>query len=347
MLKDILVPVACSVVRSFCVLALLGTYAFAKPNSDMKKVLDEMKLKGGAAIENISAVEARQQPTPKDAVQSIISEKSKAEAKEGFAKIEDKMISGAAGYISARFYVPKGKLPMPVIVYYHGGGFVIANNDVYDGSARGLSKNTKAIVVAVEYRKGPENKFPAAHEDAFAAYKWVLTNAASFGGDPKNIALAGESAGGNLALNVAIRARDEKIQAPVHELLVYPVASSNMDSKSYEKNKDAKPLNKPMMAWFMKNYLNTMEEANDPRINLVMANFKGLPETTIITAEIDPLQSEGQELADKMRAAGVQVNYKNYNGVTHEFFGMVGAVDEAQSAQKFAARQIKDDFKTK
>lgn len=339
-----------SAAKCFFVVSLFSGVTFAeapsapKPNSEMKKILNEMKLKGGAPIESITAQEARQQPTPADAVKSIMTDKEKKKEQEGFSKIEDKMVQGGAGEIPARFYVPEGKLPMPVIVYYHGGGFVIASNDVYDGSARALAKGTKAIVVAVEYRKGPEHKFPAAHEDAFAAYKWVLGNAASFGGDPKHIAIAGESAGGNLALNVAIRARDEKIQMPVHELLVYPVVGSNMETMSYEKNKDAKPLNKPMMAWFMKNYLNSMEEAKDLRINLVAANLKGLPETTIITAEIDPLQSEGKDLADKMKQQGVKVNYKNYNGVTHEFFGMSSVLDEAKDAQKFAARELKESL---
>ena len=337
-------------LKCFFAVSAFGGFAYAetsaapKPNSEMKKILNEMKLKGGSPIENITAQEARQQPTPADAVKSIMSDKEKKKGQEGFAKIEDKMVRGAAGEIPARFYIPEGKGPRPVIVYYHGGGFVIATNDVYDGSARALAKGTTAIVVAVEYRKGPEFKFPAAHEDAFAAYKWVLENAASFGGDPKHIALAGESAGGNLALNVAIRSRDEKIQMPVHELLVYPVAGSNMETKSYQKNKDAKPLNKPMMAWFMKNYLNSMDEAKDVRINLVAANLKGLPETTIITAEIDPLQSEGKDLAEKMKEQGVKVNYKNYNGVTHEFFGMSSVLDEAKDAQKFAARELKQSL---
>ncbi len=312
----------------------------AEPTKEMKKVLDTMKASGGKPIESLSAQEARKQPTPADAVKSIMSEDEAKKAKEGFAKIEDKKIPGAAGEMSARFYTPEGKGPMPVIVYYHGGGWVIADKDVYDGSARALAKQAKAIVVSVDYRSAPEHKFPAAHEDAFAAYKWVVENAASFGGDPKRIAVAGESAGGNLAINTAIKARDSGAAKPVHILAVYPVASSSMNTESYEKNKDAKPLSKPMMSWFMKNYLNSASEAQDPRINLVAASFKGLPETTIITAEIDPLQSEGKQLSELMQKQDVKVNYKNYNGVTHEFFGMAPVVDEAKAAQKFASSEL-------
>lgn len=164
-------------------------------------------------------------------------------------------------------------------------------------------------------------------------------------GDPKMIAVAGESAGGNLAANVSIMARDNNVQIPVHQLLVYPVANSDMNSESYKKNAMAKPLDKPMMEWFVKNYLNNMAEAKDPRISLVNANLKGLPPTTIITAEIDPLQSEGQLLADKLKSADVKVDSKNYSGVTHEFFGMAIIVPQAKDAQAYAAGELKKVFK--
>ncbi len=318
--------------------------AAAKPDNDMNKVLNELSNKGGKPIESLTAVEARTQPTPADAVK-VVMQKEKKEKQPELAEVKDIQVDGAAGKIAARIYVPKGDGPKPVVVYYHGGGFVIATNDVYDATPRSLAEQTKAIFVSVEYRKAPESKFPAAHEDAFAAYKWVLANAASFGGDPKRVALAGESAGGNLALNVAVRARDEKIQQPTHQLLVYPVAGSNMETESYKEHANAKPLNKPMMAWFVKQYLNNPEEANDPRINIIAANLKGLPSTTIITAEIDPLRTEGKLLADKLKDAGVKVDYKNYNGVTHEFFGMASVVNDAKDAQKMAAANLKKSLK--
>lgn len=341
-------------ILAFTLITITAT-AFAGPagtaakntgelNSEMSKVIKELEKKGGKPIAELSAVEARQQPTPADAVKSMMSATDKKEADEGFAKIEDRQIAGAQGQIPARIYTPTGKTPLPIIVFYHGGGWVIGNKDVYDGSARALAKQAKAIVVSVDYRLAPENKFPAAHEDSFAAYKWVVENAASIGGNPEKIAIAGESAGGNLALNVGIKARDEKVKMPVHQLIIYPIAGSVMTTESYETNKNAKPLNKPMMAWFMKNYLNSTTEASDVRINLLAANFKALPETTIITAEIDPLQTEGMELAEKMKAQGVKVNFKNYTGVTHEFFGMAAVVDEAAEAQKFAASELKQSF---
>jgi acetyl esterase len=172
----------------------------------------------------------------------------------------------------------------------------------------------------------------------------VVNNAASIKGDPKKIAVAGESAGGNLAVNTAIMARDKGIMLPAAIIAVYPVAGSDMNTASYTKNANAKPLDKPMMMWFVKNYLNNMSEGKDPRINLIAANLKGLPPTTSITDEIDPLQSEGMLLDDKLKAAGVNTSSKNYDGVTHEFFGMGALVPQAKDAEAYAVSQLKSAF---
>jgi acetyl esterase len=198
-------------------------------DADMKKVLEQLGTLGGKPLETLSAEEARKQPTPADAVKALLTKDGKSTAPMEVGKVEDRKIPGAAGPIGVRIVTPKkadGTKPLPVIVYFHGGGWVIASNDVYDSSIRALANKSGAKVVAVEYRMAPENKFPAQHDDALASYEWVLKNAASFGGDPKRVAVAGESAGGNLAANVSIAARDKGIQMPVHELLVYPSISS-------------------------------------------------------------------------------------------------------------------------
>lgn len=318
------------------------------PNEEMNKILKELDKKGGKGIENLSVEEARLQPTPTDAARTVLANSKDAPTEFlELAEVKEITVNGGAGLIPARIYKPytKDKSPLPVVVYFHGGGFVIADNDVYDATPRALANKAKAIFVSVEYRKAPESKFPAAHEDAYAAYKWVVNNAASLGGDPKRVAVAGESAGGSLALNVAVKARDEKFQLPIHELLIYPVAGSNMETASYKKYGSAKPLNKAMMVWFMEHYLNTPAEKNDPRINLVAANLKGIKAATIITAQVDPLKSEGEDLAKHMRAQGVAVRYKNYEGVTHEFFGMAPILRDARSAQELAASRLKASFK--
>jgi acetyl esterase len=311
---------------------------------EMQAVIEKLVSYGDKPTESLTATDARKNHTPTDAVMDLIKENNITVPAPGVDTV-GKEIPVAGGNIHLRIYTPKtGKGPFPVIVYYHGGGFVIANIDVYNASAQGLAEQVGAVVVSVAYRLAPENKFPTAHNDAFAAYEWTLKNATSINGDPKKIAVLGESAGGNLAANVSIMARDKKIMVPLHEVLVYPIAQADMTTKSYTTYAAAKPLNKPMMTWFTGKYLTAMAEAKDPRISLVNANLKGLPPTTIITAEIDPLNNDGMMLADKLKAAGVTVDTKNYDGVTHEFFGMAALVPEAKEAQAYAADQLKKVF---
>jgi len=253
----------------------------------------------------------------------------------------DTMSREVAPGVRARIYTPKsGTAPMPVIVYFHGGGWVIANLDTYDASVRALSEQTGAVVVSVAYRQAPEHKFPTAHNDCFAAYQWTLKNAASIKGNAAKVAVAGESAGGNLACAVSMMARDKKVALPKHQLIVYPIAGYNLSMPSYLVNTQTKPLNKDLMAWFFKYYLRTPADGKNPLIDLVHANLKGLPPATIITDQYDPLMSEGKMLADNLQKAGVQVRYKNYDGVTHEFFGMAAVVPDAKQAQAFAVEGL-------
>jgi len=310
----------------------------------MQAVIEKLASYGDKPIPQLTAVQARKNHTPTDAVKDLMKEYNIAAP---VMKVDTmgKEIPVNGGNVHIRVYAPQGATgSLPVIVYYHGGGFVIANIDVYDSSAKALSEQVGAVVVSVAYRLAPEHRFPTAHNDSFAAYQWVLNNAASIKGDPKKIAVVGESAGGNLATNVAIMARDKRIQAPLHVVSVYPIASADMFSASYNKYIEAKPLDKAMMMWFTKNYTNNMSEAKDPRLNLVAANLKGLPAFTIINAELDPLLSDGEALETKLKAAGVTVDRKVYDGVTHEFFGMGALVPEAKDALGYAASQLKNAF---
>ena len=316
-----------------------------EPDAQMKAVLDELAALGGKPIETLGPAEARKQPTPADAAKQVLSKQGKSAVPDPSVASTDRTISGPAGSLPVRVYTPKDASgPLPVVVYYHGGGWVIANKDVYDGGARAISKMANAIVVSVDYRQGPEHKFPAAHDDALATYEWALKNAASIKGDPKRIALAGESAGGNLAVATAIQARDKKIQMPLAIISVYPIAGIDTMTPSYVENANAKPLNRPMMVWFFKNYVRSTADLQDPRINLVGANLSGLPATTIINAQIDPLRSEGETLAEKLRAAGVSVEQKTYAGTAHEFFGMGMVVDKGMDAERMAGDALKKVF---
>ncbi len=297
-------------------------------------------------IAQLSAKEARMAPTPTMAVLAVMKEYNIPMPAPKVDTSGQTIPVGDGQSIHARVYTPKtGQAPFPVIVYYHGGGWVIADIDTYNSSAQGLAEQVGAIVVSVGYRLAPEHKFPAQHNDAFAAYEWVLKNASSIKGDPKRVAVVGESAGGNLAANVSIMARDKKIALPLHQVLVYPIANNDMNDASYTQYASAKPLDKPMMAYFFKETLTDKAQPSDPRISLVKANLRGLPGTTLIGAELDPLQSEGKLLADKLQAAGVKVTYKRYAGVTHEFFGMATVLPEAVQAQALAAEELKKALK--
>lgn len=317
---------------------------------DMLLVLKQLQKLGVKPIESRTVEEARAQPSPADAVKAVLTNEGKDPAALMAAmKVSKKDMNYpiAEGTQPIRIYTPEnaGSGPLPVTVYYHGGGWVIADIDTYESSAMALAKKTGAIVASVEYRHAPEHKFPAAHEDSFAAYKWVLEHAGEFGGDPKKVALAGESAGGNLAANVAIMARDQNVQAPLHMLLVYPVAGTDMTTPSYIANQNAVPLSKGAMGWFVGKTLAKPEDAKSPMLNLTtMADLKGLPSATVITAEIDPLMSEGKMLSEKLKAAGVKTTYMNSEGVTHEFFGMDAVLDDAKKAQTFAAKDLKAAF---
>ena len=322
--------------------AAVAQAPMAKPDPQMKAVLDQLAALKGKPIASLSAPDARKQPTPADAVAALM--KKRGLAPEAVGKIDNRKIPGPGGMIPIRVYTPKGTGPFPVLFYIHGGGWVIADLDTYDASPRALSNAANCIVVSTHYRQGPEYKFPAAHDDVFAAYQWTLNNAASLNGDAARIAIAGESAGGNMAAATCLRAKAEKVPLPIYQVLIYPVADSSMSTPSYQENADAKPLNKPMMAWFFDKYLNSPEDGAKPWITLVKAKLQGMPPATVITAQIDPLRSEGKMLADRLKAAGVPVQYRNYLGVTHEFFGMGAVVDKAKAAEMFAAQGLLSAF---
>ncbi|WP_394658831.1 alpha/beta hydrolase [uncultured Novosphingobium sp.] len=320
----------------------------AKAAPDMQIVLDALVTLGGKPIERLTPAEARLQPSAADGAKAVMAKKGMSTAPDPAVTTQD-VPYGSDPKQFARIYKPAaaaraGGAPMPVMVYYHGGGWVIADVDTYDAAPRAMSKALNAIVVSVEYRHAPEFKFPAQHEDAADAYRWTLQNAASWGGDPARIALAGESAGGNLAVATAIYARDNGLAAPVHIVSVYPIANSSMTLPSRKDSANAKPLNGAMLNWFGNYYMKSKADAQDPRLNLVAANLRGLPPTTIINAQIDPLRSDGETLATAMRAAGDKVEQRTFPGVTHEFFGMANIVRGAKEANDLAVARLKAAF---
>ena len=314
----------------------------AKPEAHMQKVLDALAALGGKPTETLTPEEARKQPTPADAVKKVLTDMGKSTAPEAGVTVKDMEFTGPNGKVPLHIYTPDGTGPFPVMVYFHGGGFVIADTKTYDASPRALAKMAKAIIVSVDYHLAPEHPFPSAPNEAFAAYNWTLAHAKEFNGDPARVAVGGESAGGNLATVVSMMARDKKVPLPVHQLLVYPVVDNDMTTPSYVKNADVKPLNKAMMAWFFKYY--AADPASPYALPLKAPSLKGLPPATVIGAEIDPLLSEGKSYADRLKKEGVTVSYKEYRGVTHEFFGMGAVVPRAKEAEQYAADALKKAF---
>lgn len=317
-----------------------------KAAADMQAVLDAHAMLGAKPIETLTPVMARLQPSAADAANAVMRKRGMSTAPDASVTTRE-MAYGSDPMQFARIYRPAGAMggkAMPVIVYYHGGGWVIADINVYDATPRLLAKELGAVVVSVEYRHAPEAKFPAQHDDAVAAYRWVLQNAASWGGNPSKVALAGESAGGNLAVATAIYARDHKLTAPVHILSVYPIANSDQSLPSRRDSANAKPLNAAMLKWFGFFYSRSQADQMDPRIDLVKADLKGLPPTTIVNAQIDPLRSDGETLASAMRGAGDRVEQRTFPGVTHEFFGMGKVVGGAHDAEAYAVMRLKTAF---
>lgn len=219
----------------------------AKPDPQMQDVLEALKGLDAKPIHTLDVPEARTQASPADAARTVQRDKKISPYPEVAVQTKDIAIPTAAGALPARVYMPEGKGPFPVGLYFHGGGWVIADINTYDATPRALAMGSKAMVISVDYRHAPESKFPAQHEDAWAAYTWTVENVHTLNGDSQRIAVAGESAGANLAANVALMAREMKTTMPVHQLLVYPIAGNDMDTPSYRENANAMPLGKADM----------------------------------------------------------------------------------------------------
>jgi len=341
------------------VMALDPVFA-GKLDADMRKVLEAQDAMGARPLGETSVEAARTQPSPSMAMKAVLAENGKEPDPSLGVSTQDLTIPGPLSDISARLYAPQGHKadtakPLPVVVYFHGGGFVFGGLDGVDGKVRAIANRANCLVVSCTYRLAPEHKFPASHMDAFAAYSWVVDNAASFGGAPKNVAVMGESAGANLAANVAILARDSQhkpgqdhaaVKCPVYMVLVYPIAGADMTTLSYTDNPNAVPLNKEGMAWFFDQALETDGDRLDPMINLIDANLSGLPDATVILAELDPLKSEGEALAQKLEDAGAEVRSMVFKGVPHGFFGLGRAVKKAFLAEEMAVHNLKRAFGT-
>jgi acetyl esterase len=227
-------------------------------------------------------------------------------------------------------YTPAGEGPLPVVVYFHGGGWVIGDLEVVDQPCRQLASAAGAIVVSVDYRLAPEHRYPAAFDDSYAATVWVGAHAAEIGGDPARLAVAGDSAGGNLAAAVALAARDRGGPELAAQLLIYPVTDFNFGTASYQDNREGYLLTKGSMQWFWAHYLGAQDLDKDPYACPLRADsLVGLPPAYVATSEYDPLRDEGEAYARRLEEAGVAVTAKRFDGMLHGFFWMLAAVPSA------------------
>lgn len=250
------------------------------------------------------------------------------------AKVVNRDMQGPGGSLALRIYTPKGEGPFPLMVYFHGSGFVVCSLDTHDGMCRNLCAGSGCVVVSVDYRLAPEHKFPAAVDDALAATRWVAANGSALGGDPGRILVAGDSAGGNLAAVTALRVRDEGGPKLIGQLLIYPVTDYyDSGAPSLDENAEGYGLTKTGMIWFWNHYLRSPADGANPSVSPMRAkDLRHLPPAMVLTAEYDPLRDEGEFYAEKLKAAGVPVVMKRWEGMNHGFFNWPGLVAKADAA---------------
>ncbi len=249
------------------------------------------------------------------------------------AQVESLELPGEAGPLAARLYVPDGAAePGPLLVFFHGGGWVIGDLDTHDGPCRFLAANSGARVLAIDYRLAPEHPFPAAAEDAGAAYAWASANAGRLGADPARIAVGGDSAGGNLAAVAALHARDKGLTPPAMQLLIYPVTAADEELPSRRTFGDGFLLTRPDMDFFEGNYLPAGSDRSDPRVSVLHADLRGLPPAYLAIAGFDPLRDEGIAFARRLEEGGVPVSLRLHPGLVHTFANLTAICPTARQA---------------
>jgi acetyl esterase len=264
---------------------------------------------------------------------------------EDVADVRDTVVPGPGGDIPVRVYTPRGDGPFGCLVYYHGGGWVLGDIQGLDSTCRALANAAGCVVVSVEYRLAPEHKFPAPFDDSYAALEWVAANAGSLDVDASKLAVGGDSAGGNLAAAVALKARDAGGPRLALQLLVYPVTNHDYSTPSYSDNGDGYLLTLDMMKWFWDHYLATAEDGANPLASPLLApDLGGLPPAVVYTAEFDPLRDEGEAYAARLREAGVRVTSNRFDGQIHAFFQMLGVFPAARQAIDAAGAELRSAF---
>ena len=297
-----------------------------------KAFLDQLAAGGGRPLHELSPAEARERAMPPEL----------AGPEQPVHQVENRKVPGDGGLIPVRVYRPSPASPLPALMYFHGGGFVLGGLDMVDRTCRALANASGCVVISVDYRLAPEHPFPAAADDAFAATQFVAEHASDFGVDPSLLAVGGDSAGGNLATVVALRARDAGGPPLAFQLLVYPLVDfTDHDSGSMREYGEGHFLTSPIMDYFADHYLPPGVDRRQPWVSPLKATLAGLPPAAVLTAECDPLRDQGEAYASRLRDAGVTADLKRYDGMIHPFFGLGGIIDGAREAVADASAALK------
>ncbi|MGQ5262516.1 alpha/beta hydrolase fold domain-containing protein [Micromonospora sp. ZYX-F-536] len=329
----------------------LATDASGLLDPQAQRLLDAFAALRPLPPEILTPEQARQQPTLVDAVHRILTEDGRSTEPEAVGAVEELEVPIAdGGRINLRVYHPREAKAgaAPVVMWIHGGGWVLYDVDTYDASCRGLVNRTGAIVVSPEYRRAPEHPFPASHDDVLACWRWLRENASEFGGDPTRVAIGGESVGATMAAATCLQLAQAGEPGPAAQVLVYPLATAQQFGDSMTDAADARPLNRPLLSWMaMHAFAGVPEGAQDPRVDLLSldaAQLRSMPPTLVVTDERDVLRSQGQEFARHLQAAGVDTALAHYDGMMHEFFGAAAVLDKAADAQQAAAEHLTQRF---
>jgi acetyl esterase len=293
-------------------------------NPQVQALLDEFSKQGLPPFDQMSVTQARLVALGFRDLQG---------EPEAIGEVRDIVVPGPAGSLPVRVYHPSPGKSLPLVVYYHGGGWVIGDLEIVDKPCRALANASQCVVASVNYRLSPETKFPGPAEDCYAATKWLAEHARDIGADSRFVAVAGDSAGGNLAAVVALMARDRGAPKISYQLLIYPVTTTAAGNQfaSYTDNAEGYLLTKASMEWFWDHYLASPDDGKNPYASpLQAASLSGLPPAMVVTAEFDPLRDEGLAYARRLQEAGVKVKTSHYDGMIHGIFWMAGALDRGK-----------------
>jgi acetyl esterase/lipase len=327
----------------------LATDASGLLDPQAQAIVDAQSALEALPLTILTPDQAREQPGPDAAVRKLLQERGLGWP-EQVGSVRDIQIPDADdGLQILRIYTPAGvDTSAAVIMWIHGGGWVLFDLDTYDASCRALCNKTGAIVVSPDYRRAPEAAFPAAYDDVITAYRWVMAHTAEIGGDPRSVGIGGESVGGTMAIATTLRLAQGGEPVPSAVVAVYPLTTGEQYGASMEDAADARPLDRPLLSWMaMHAFEGVPDGVKDPRVDLLSvppAELALLPPTLVITAERDVLRSQAEQFVVNLDAAGVDVEHLHYDGVMHEFFGASAVLDQAETAQIEAARRFLTAF---